>query len=145
MADTDRDLGTRWFEEVWNKKRREAIGEMLAADAPVHEAGETVRGPEGFYPFFDRMQAAFSDLHVTIHDTITQSDKICIRWSCTAKHTGSGLGMPATGKALETTGISIIRVKDGKAVESWQNWDMLGLLQQIQGTGKAATYIGSSA
>jgi hypothetical protein len=26
-------------------------------------------------------------------------------------------------------------------VEGWQNWDMLGLLNQIQGAGVASTYI----
>lgn len=141
MQEADRDFGRRWFEEVWNKQRREAIGEMIAPGAPIHDAGETVYGPEGFYPFFDRMQATFSDLHVTVHDTIGQEKRICVRWSCSMKHTGAGLGMPPTGKLLKTTGISIIQVEQGRATEAWQNWDMLGLLQQIQETQRAATYI----
>ena len=141
MQEADRDFGRRWFEEVWNKRRREAIAEMLAPAAPIHDAGETVYGPEGFYPFFDRMQAAFSQLYVTVHDTIAQEKRICVRWSCSMKHTGSGLGMPPTGKLLKTTGITIIQVEQGKATEAWQNWDMLGLLQQIQETQRAATYI----
>jgi steroid delta-isomerase-like uncharacterized protein len=141
MTESDRSFGERWFEEVWNKQRREVIGQMIAPAAPIHEAGETVYGPEGFYPFFDRMQASFSELKVTVHDTIAQDDRICVRWSCSMKHTGDGLGMPPTGKVLNTTGISILRVAEGKAVEAWQNWDMLGLLQQIQKTTRAATYI----
>ena len=145
MTQTDREFGTRWFEEVWNKQRREAIGEMIAANAPIHEGGETVYGPEGFYPFFDRMQATFSELRTTVHDTIAQDDKICVRWSCVMKHTGHGLGMAPTGKTLETTGISILRVAGGKAVEAWQNWDMLGLMQKIQEGGRAATYISARA
>ena len=40
MTDVDRALGTRWFEEVWNKGRRAAIAEMLAPDAVLHE-GDT--------------------------------------------------------------------------------------------------------
>jgi hypothetical protein len=28
-------------------------------------------------------------------------------------------------------------------IEGWQNWDMLGLMQQIQGEHKAATYVGA--
>lgn len=144
MTEADQDFGTLWFEEVWNKKRREAIAEMIAPGAAIHEGGETVYGPEGFYPFFDRMQAVFSDMHVTLQDTIAQKDRICVRWSCRMKHTGSGLGVAPTGKTVEITGISIMRVADGKAVEAWQNWDMLGLMQQLQGTGKPATYIASA-
>ena len=141
MKEMDRRFGERWFEEVWNQQRREAIGEMIAPGTPIHEAGDTVYGPEGFYPFFDRMQASFSELRVTVQDTIAETDKICVRWSCRMKHTGDGLGMPPTGKVLHATGILIVRVAEGKAVEAWQNWDMLGLMQQIQTTGRAATYI----
>ena len=145
MTGTNQDFGTRWFQNVWNMGRREAIAEMLAPEALIHEAGLTVQGPEGFYPFFDRMQNAFSQIRVTVEDTCTQGDKICVRWSCAMKHTGDGLGMAPTGKALETTGITIIRVSGDRAIEAWQNWDMLGLMQQIQENEIVATYIGAPA
>ena len=38
--------------------------------------------------------------------------------------------------------MTIVRLEGGKATEAWQNWDMLGLMQQIQGTAKAPTYMG---
>jgi len=60
------------------------------------------------------------------------------------RHTGDGLGMPATNKRLEITGIVIVRVKDGKLTAGWQNWDMLGLLQQINSAPAAATYIAAT-
>jgi predicted SnoaL-like aldol condensation-catalyzing enzyme len=88
MSEANKKLAKRWFEEVWNKGRREATQEILAPDAVIQESGETVIGPEGFYPFFDRVQAAFSDIYVTTHDTIAEADKICLRWSCTMRHTG---------------------------------------------------------
>jgi predicted ester cyclase len=141
MTDADREIGTRWFEEVWNKGRREAIAEMLAPGAPIHECGETTYGPEGFYPYFDRLQSAFSNVHITVLDTIAQDDRLCIRWACTMRHTGPGLGMPATGRTLATTGISIVRVAGGQAIECWQNWDMLGVMQQIEQANRAPTYI----
>lgn len=141
MSEANKELGKRWFEEVWNKGRRYAIGVILAPDAVIQESGEAVKGPEGFSPFFDRMQAAFLDIHVTIHDSIAEQDKVCLRWSCTMKHTGPGLGIPPTGKTLQTTGISIVRVASGKLVAGWQNWDMLGLMQQIKDEPMAPTYI----
>jgi steroid delta-isomerase-like uncharacterized protein len=102
------DLAKRWFEEVWNKGRREAIAEMLAPGAVIHDGGADTIGADGFYPFFDRMRATFSDLHVTIEDTFGEGDRVCLRWSCTGTHTGAGLGIPATGKALKVTGMTII-------------------------------------
>ena len=86
---------------------------MLAPDAALHEANTEVVGPEGFYPFFDRMQATVSDVQVTVHDTIAEDDRICVRWTCTAKHTGAGLGMPPTGQSVRVTGITIHHVRAG--------------------------------
>jgi steroid delta-isomerase-like uncharacterized protein len=141
MNVSEQNLAKRWFEEVWNKGRREAIAEMLAPDAVIHDGDFDTVGAEGFHSFFDRMRATFSGLHVTIEDAFGQGDQVCVRWSCTGKHTGMGLGVPPTDKALRVTGITIIRVAGGRLVEGWQNWDMLGMLEQIKGGGKSATYI----
>jgi len=141
MSEANKQLTKRWFEEVWNKGRREAIGEILAPEAEILESGEVVRGPEGFYPFFDRMQAAFSEIHVTFHDAIGEGDKVCLRWSCSMKHTGNGLGIPATNKTLTTTGMTVVCIANGKFVAGWQNWDMLGLIQQIKEEPMAPTYL----
>jgi steroid delta-isomerase-like uncharacterized protein len=141
MTDYERNLGHRWFHEVWNKGRREAIAEMFAADAVLYDGATRTVGVDGFYAFYDRMRAALSDIHVEIHDSFAEGDKVCVRWECTAKHTGEGLGMPPTGAAVRVTGMSILRVANGKMVEGWQNWDMLGLMEQIRGGARSATYI----
>jgi predicted ester cyclase len=142
MHNRPREVATRWFDEVWNKGRREAIAEMLLPDAILHEGGKDSRGPEGFYPFFDRLQAACSDIRVKIGQTIVENDLVCVRWLVTMKHTGHGLGIAPTGKTIEATGISIVRVAGDKLAEGWQNWDMLGLMQQIQATeGADALYV----
>jgi steroid delta-isomerase-like uncharacterized protein len=143
MTKQEQDLGRQWFEQVWNQGRREAIAELLPPDAVIHDGDTDTVGPEGFYPFFDRINSTLSNMHVNVHETFADGDKVCVRWSCTGKHTGDGLGVPASGANIQITGISIIRVANGKLVEAWQNWDMLGMMQQIQGLKKAATYIGA--
>jgi steroid delta-isomerase-like uncharacterized protein len=141
MTELEQDIARQWFEEVWNKGRREAIAEFLSPDALLHEGGADVVGPEGFYPFFDRLSTALSEIHVGVEDSIADGDKVCVRWSFTAKHTGDGLGIAATGVPIHITGITIMRIAGGKMVEGWQNWDMLGLMEQIQGMRKSATYV----
>ena len=143
MTNEERNLGQRWFEEVWNKGRREAIAELLAPEAVIHDGGTDSVGPEGFYPFYDRLRSAFSEMRVTVEDTIAEGDKVVVRWACSCKHTGDGLGFPATGQAVSFTGVSIVRVSGGKLLEGWQNWDMLGMLEQLQETRSSATYIGA--
>jgi steroid delta-isomerase-like uncharacterized protein len=144
MSETNKKFAGLWFEKVWNQGKRDAIVEMLAPEGVIHDGNETVMGPEGFYSFFDRMHAAFSDIHITIESTFAEGDHVCLRWSCTLRHTGDGLGLPATGKIVKTTGISIIRLADGKLAEGWQNWDMLGLMQQITDAPRAMTYIAAN-
>ena len=141
MSEANKQLAKRWFEEVWNKGRREAIPEILAPEAEIREAGEIVRGPEGYYPFFDRMHAAFSEIHVTFQDAIAEGDMVCLRWSCSMKHTGGGLGIAPTQKTLSTTGMTMVRVANGRFVAGWQNWDMLGLMQQMKQEPMAPTYL----
>ena len=47
------------------------------------------------------------------------------------KHLGGSLGIPATGKPVRSTGISIARIEKGQIVEGWDNWDQLEMLKQI--------------
>jgi hypothetical protein len=51
MSEANEELAKLWFEEVWNKGRREAIRELLPPEAVIYEGGAVVKGPEGFYPF----------------------------------------------------------------------------------------------
>lgn len=145
MTQSERDLGRRWFEQVWNQGRREAIPELFASDGVLHDGSVVTTGPEAFYDFFDRMRGAFSEIHIEIEDTLVEGDRVCVRWRCTAQHTGAGLGMSATNKKLQVTGISILRVANGQIAEAWQNWDMLGLIEQIQGLPQSPTYIAEPA
>jgi len=123
-----------WFEEVWKKGRLSAIDEMLADDAVMHGLGEAcqdTRGSDGFKPFVERLRGAFPDIEVTIEQTIEQGDLIASRWVARMTHTGDDLGVPATGRQVSVTGMSIARLENGKMVEGWNNWDMMSLMQQI--------------
>ena len=46
-------------------------------------------------------------------------------------HAGELLGIPATNKEVETEGIAIHRVRNGKIVEYWSVTDVARVLQQV--------------
>lgn len=144
MTESERGLGRRWFEQVWNQGRREAIAEMMAPDAVLHDGEMVTVGRSAFYSFFDRMMATFSEMHVNVEDTIAEGDKLCVRWECTGRHTGDGFGVAPTGETFHVTGISIMRLAGTMFVEGWQNWDMLGLMEQIKSVSKSSTYISAA-
>lgn len=71
--------------------------------------------------------------------SLSSGDRVAIRWSAGGVHAGNLLGVPATGRRVDITGIDIFRVKDGKLAEMWQNWDQLGMMQQIGAIPEAQT------
>ena len=141
MPQTARELGRLWFEVVWNRGRRGAIAELLSPNVVLHDAGVDSVGIEPFLLFFDRMQDTFSEIHVDVEEIIEEYDKACIRWTSTAKHTGFGFSVPPTGAEVRVSGLSVIHVEDGKVVEAWQNWDRLGMMDQIKGHSASPTYV----
>lgn len=128
-------LARRWFEEVWNKGRADAIAEMLAEDAVVHglseDAAKPLRGPAGFLPFHSQFREAFPNVEVVCEDAIAEGDKVAVRCSVRGKYEGDSLGFKATGTQAEFDGIAIVRVKDGKFVEAWNNFDFMKMYKQL--------------
>jgi len=126
-------VADRIFEEVWNQRNREAVDELITGDY-VHHDGHGILvepGIEGYKQFVSIYLNAFSDLRFTIEDEISADDKIVTRWRVAGTHDGDLPGLPRTGKSISLEGISITRLRDGKIAESWNNWDMLGMMQQL--------------
>ena len=128
-------LVRRWFEEVWNKGRADAIPEMLAADGIVHglseDASQPLRGPAGFLPFHAQFREAFPNIEVVIEDQIAEGDRLATRCSVRGKHEGDSLGFKATQAPVEFTGVAITRIKDGQIVEAWNNFDFMKMYKQL--------------
>jgi steroid delta-isomerase-like uncharacterized protein len=125
----------RWFEEVWNKGREEAIDELFDEKGVAHgladEKGEPLRGAAGFKPFFRRFREAFPEIEVTVEDTVSEGDRVAARCTVRGAHRGDSLGLAATNRPVEFTGISIVRISGGKIVEAWNNFDFMAMFQQL--------------
>jgi steroid delta-isomerase-like uncharacterized protein len=124
----------RWFDEVWNQGREETVDAMCARDVIGHgqaQHGADLQGPEHFKQFLRSFRSGFSNIHVEIHDTIEQDDKVMARWTATLTHSGTFLGIPSSGKQVRVNGMSVQRIVGSKIVEGWDNWDQLSLLVQL--------------
>jgi steroid delta-isomerase-like uncharacterized protein len=135
MSTESQDLIRRWFEEVWNKGREDAIDEMFAADGIAHglteEGDKTLRGPEQFKPFYRAFRSAFPDLEVVVEDTISEGDKLAARCTVRGKHQSDSLGFADPGLTTDFTGITIVRIERGKIVEAWNNFDFMRMYKQL--------------
>src|SRR5437868_2489031 len=105
MSKENTHLIHRWFEEVWNKGRSEAVDEMFAEDGIAHgladETGAPLRGPAAFKEFHQKFRGAFPDIVVTVEDTVAEGDKVAARCTVRAVHKGDHLGFAATQKPME--------------------------------------------
>lgn len=135
MSEENKALLRRWFEEVWNKGRAEAIDELFAADGTAHglvdAGGESLRGPTGFRPFYQKLRDALPDTEVVVEDMVAEGDKVAARCTVRGTHLGDTLGVAASGRAVEFTGICIVRLRDGQIVEAWNNFDFMAMFQQL--------------
>ena len=62
---------------------------------------------------------------------VAEGDLVVSRIVGRGVHAGELLGIPATNKDVETDGIAIHRIRDGKIVESWLVADVARVLMQI--------------
>ena len=125
----------RWFEEVWNRGREDAIDELFDEEGVAHgladETGADLRGPVGFRPFFRRFREAFPEIEVVVEDTVSEGDKVAARCTVRGRHRGDTLGFKATDSPVEFEGICIVRISDGKIAEAWNNFDFMSMFQQL--------------
>ena len=107
-----------------------AFGEACSSDLAVHLFGSTL-GRDEFSGLVDPFLRAFPDLHHDIEELIAVNDKVVARLSFTGTHTGELQGYAPTGKQITVTEIAIYRIVDGKIVEIWEEFDLLGLWKQL--------------
>ena len=134
MSEQNKALSKRNFEEVWNQRKLNVIDELVASNFVMHEPsvpGGKVNGAQGYRRYVEIYLAAFPDAHFTIQDQIADGEEVATRWTASGTHKGDLMGIAPTGKRATATGISIDRFQNGKAVETWSNFDTLGMFQQL--------------
>ena len=132
MTRDNQEKSRRIFEEVWNQKNLGLIDELVATDYVHHDVQSAdQKGIEAYKQFVDLYLKAFPDIRFNIEDEISDGDTAVIRWTVTGTHNGDLPGLPRTGRPISVTGITIARLSDGKFIESWNNWDALGMMQQL--------------
>lgn len=52
-------------------------------------------------------------------------------WTAQVEHVGPFLGVPATGKRFPVKGLTAYRVRDGKIMEHWEQFDLLAIMQNL--------------
>lgn len=134
MSDQNRKFAHRWFDEVWNKHREDAIDELRDPEGrafgfPTPDSALTAEEFKEAYREFNRN---FSNIHVVVDEEIVDGDNIACRWTVTGTHTGDGLGFAATNKPVRFSGASFLHMRNGKLADGWNFFDFTRIVQQLR-------------
>ena len=138
----NKDMALRVLEE-FDRKNPGILEELCVEDARIYMPGRSepyaVREiVELVTMFYD----ALPDYKHIIEDVISEKDKVVMRCTNRATHTGEFIGIPPTGNKVEYGEIVIFRFADGKIADVWVQEDDLWMMQQLdmdlvpKGSGK---------
>lgn len=132
-AEENKAAARRFFVDAFSEGKLEAMDEVVAAGAVAHDPGnpQYTGGSESAKGLVSMYRAAFPDIRFEVEDQIVEGVMVATRWTGIGTQSGDLPDIPATGRHSVVSGITIDRFEGGKVVESWTNWDTLGMLQQL--------------
>jgi steroid delta-isomerase-like uncharacterized protein len=134
MSEENKAQVRRLLEEGFSQGHTEVVDQVFNPDFvcydPNSESGE-VRGSETIKGEIEYFRNAIPDLTYTIEDQIAEGDKVVTRYTASGTHQGEFFGVGATGEWITMSGIIVDRLEDGKMVEEWPEYDLLGVMRQL--------------
>jgi predicted ester cyclase len=115
----------RYLAEVLNGHDLAALDELVADETLKHRV--------------QLFLEAFPDLEVTTNLVVADAELVAVNLTARGTHEGTFQGVPPTGRQWAATGSAFYRVGGGWIVDSWMNWDLLGILEQLGGVRRAET------
>ncbi len=118
--------------EDFNKGELNSVVKLSAPDFVYHGAPPGVPPTrEGWKQLLAMFRAAFPDIHFDIKHLIAEGDLAIVRFTGNGTHQGELMGVPATGREVAFSGVVILRFANGKMVERWEQFDMMGMMMQL--------------
>lgn len=131
--EANKEVARRFIDGVFVNQDPRAVDELAAEDFTAHTFGPLPPGREPLKQAMARAGAGVSEARFEIHDMIAEDDRVAVRLSTTARHTGTFMGLEPTGKRYTIDEIHIFRIRDGQVTEHWHEFDKLALIGQLGG------------
>jgi steroid delta-isomerase-like uncharacterized protein len=89
------------------------------------------RGPDELRAFVQETVSGFPDVTFEMRSSFTTDAGGGAEWVMRGTHTGDLPGLPATGRAFEIHGASILEFAGNRIRRCTDYWDMVGFLKQL--------------
>jgi steroid delta-isomerase-like uncharacterized protein len=134
-VDANKRLALDFIDRVFVHGDPSAIDELATEDFTAHTFGPLPPGREPLKQVLPRVAAGISDPEFRIDDVIAEDDRVAVRLTSSATHTGSFMGMAASGNRYSISEIHIFGIRDGRVAEHWHEFDKAALLEQLKPKG----------
>jgi len=115
-----------------------ALEAIVTPDFVLHTPDD-VRGAEGLAAMVDGYRRALPDLELTVDQQFAAGEYVASRFTIRGTHRGDLMGVPASGREVAFTGLTLSRCRDGRIAEEWELTDTVGLLGQVGALPAMAT------
>lgn len=127
-----RDVVTRLYREVWSEGRLDRADALCAPGFVGHAPGRLdFAGAAGLKELVAGFRAAFPDLELEVRSQFGAGTTVVTEHAMRGTQRGRFMGVPPTGRRIDLSGTSIVRVSGGVAAEAWYEWDRRRLLEQL--------------
>jgi len=142
LQDDNKAIVGRWFTDFWGKTCDLGVVDEIAAPDMLlkYSLHEPRKGREDIKAFMTDFRAAFPDLNFWgTADLIAEGDYVVGQWEGGGTHTGAPFmdllagDMPRnTGRKMHFTGVTVLKLADGKIIEEIGLDDGVTALTQLK-------------
>jgi predicted ester cyclase len=117
--------------ETWMKRDYERIRELCAPDFAYHSSNSEPLSVDEVIEHVKTFLKTFPDYEIIYEDIIAKGNKVIVREITRCTHQVEFYGIQPTGNRIESSGIAIFRIENGKIAEVWSESDSLGFMRQL--------------
>jgi steroid delta-isomerase-like uncharacterized protein len=132
-TEANKQVALAFIDRVFVHQDPAAVDQLAAEDFTAHTFGPLPPGREPLKAAMARAGAGVSDPEFTVEDVIAEGDRVAVRLTPRAIHSGTFMDVPASGRRYSISEIHIFRISDGQVSEHWHEFDRAGLLRQLRG------------
>jgi len=128
----NKTVARTFFEEVLGQGKLERYSGFHTVDFVAHSNNN-----ERDYTLAEDLamareeHTALPDMQIAVKHMVAEGDLVVVHWTVWGTNTQPGMGLPATGKPVNVSGMTLFRFRAGKISEEWTAWSMLSVLKQV--------------
>ena len=123
-------VAREFFEEVLGQGKLDEYSDFHTADFVGHGSERDFTLAEDLAAAREE-RTAVPDMQFAVNHIMAEGDMVVVHWTASGTNTQPGMGLPATGKPIKTSGMTLFRFRAGKISEEWGVWCMLSVLEQV--------------